>query len=142
MAESSPQQEFSTVIGPDVQIKGSLTFEKPARIHGQVEGTITTPGRVLIAREGKVVADIEAAAIIVEGDVQGGLTATERLELKATAHCEGDVRAAKLTVDSGAVFSGHVTIGIEAGKDRSQHKPQPAAPAGNGTPRKPEAVTR
>jgi cytoskeletal protein CcmA (bactofilin family) len=139
MAETSPQQEFSTVIGPDVQIKGSLTFEKPARIHGQVEGSITTPGRVQIAREGKVQADIDAAAIVVEGDVQGSLCASDRLELKATAHCEGDVHAARLVVESGAIFTGHVSIGLDAGKEKAPHKS--GAPA-NGSPKKAEPVGR
>lgn len=124
MAEVAPQQDFSTIIGPDVHIKGTITFEKPARIHGQIEGSINTQGRVHVAKEGKVQADIDAAAIIVEGDVQGSLSATDRLELKSTAHCEGDVRAAKLMVESGAVFTGHVSIGLDIGKDRpQQHKP-------------------
>ncbi len=140
MAEVTPQQEFSTVIGPDVQIKGTITFEKPARIHGQVEGSINTSGRVHVAREGKVQADIDAAAIVVEGDVQGSLSASDRLELKATAHCEGDVRAAKLLVEAGAVFSGHVNIGLDVGKDRPQHKPG-AKPGNNSAPRA-EAMAR
>jgi len=141
MAESSPQQEFSTVIGADMQIKGSVTFEKPARIHGQIEGEILTPGRIHVAREGKVQADIDAAAIVIEGDVQGNLAASDRLELKSTAHCEGDVRAAKLVVESGAVFTGHVSIGLDVGKEKAHGKPQANA-SGNGAPRKPEPVGR
>ncbi len=141
MAEIPPQQEFSTIIGADVQIKGSLSFEKPARIHGQVDGEITTPARVHIAREGRVQADIDAAAIVIEGDVQGSLSASDRLELKATAHCEGDVRAPKLVVESGAVFTGHVSIGLDAVKEKGPHKP-PVNASGNGAPRKPEAVAR
>ncbi len=141
MAETSPQQEYSTVIGPDVQIKGSVTFEKPARIHGQVEGEILTPGRILVAREGKVQADIDAAAIVIEGDVHGKLSASDRLELKSTAHCEADVHASKLIVESGAVFTGHVSIGLDIAKDRPQGKAQGPA-SGNGTPRKPETISR
>ncbi len=87
-------------------------------------------------------ADIDAAAIVIEGDVQGSLSASDRLELKATAHCEGDVRAPKLVVESGAVFTGHVSIGLDLGKDKPQHgKPQGNA-SGNGTPRTAEPVGR
>ena len=54
-------------------------------------------------------ADVESGAIVVEGDVKGNLTASDRVELKQTAHYEGDLRASKLVVDEGAVFTGHVT---------------------------------
>ena len=63
-------------------------------------------------------ADVEGAAIVVEGEVKGNLTANDRIELKQSARLEGDMRATKLTVDEGAVFSGHVTVGPDAVKNR------------------------
>src|SRR3954454_6415962 len=115
MSESG-NQEFPTVIGPDASFKGELSFEKGLRLMGRFEGKITTGGRLHIAREAKMQADVEAAAIVVEGDVRGNLTAAERVELKQTARYEGDLSAAKLVVDEGAVFSGHVTVGPDAVK--------------------------
>ena len=56
-------------------------------------------------------ADVEAGAITVEGEVKGNLQAGERIELKQSARYEGDLRASKLVVDEGAVFNGHVTVG-------------------------------
>ena len=77
-------------------------------------------------------ADVEATAIIVEGEVRGNLTANERIELKQSARYEGDLNATKLVVDEGAVFSGHVTVGPEAVKGgRMPHAGRPErAPAG------------
>jgi cytoskeletal protein CcmA (bactofilin family) len=84
-----------------------------------------------IAKEAKMQADVEAAAIIVEGDVRGNLSASDRVELKASARYEGDLRASKLVVDEGAVFSGNVSVGPEAGKGRAPqgqvNRPVPAA---------------
>ncbi len=84
-------------------------------------------------------ADVEAGAIIVEGEVKGNLSANERIELKASARYEGDLRASKLVVDEGAVFTGHVSVGPEAIKARPVQAPAhaqgqrpggvPAAPA-------------
>jgi len=57
-------------------------------------------------------------------------SASDRIELKATARYDGDLRASKLVVDEGAVFSGHVTVGPEAGKGRppqGANRPMPAA---------------
>ena len=122
MAEGSNQggssQEFPTIIGPDASFKGELTFEKGLRLMGKFEGKINAGGRLHVAREARMAADVEGAAIIVEGEVKGNLTANDRVELKQTARLEGDLRATKLTVDEGAVFSGHVTVGPDAVKNR------------------------
>ncbi len=121
MAEAG-NQEFPTVLGPDATFKGELTFEKGMRVMGRFEGKVTSPGRIHIAREAKMQADVEAGAIIVEGEVKGNLSASDRIELKQSANYEGDLRASKLVVDEGAVFSGHVSVGPEAVKGRT---PQP-----------------
>jgi len=114
MAEGN--QEFPTIIGPDASFKGELSFEKGLRLQGKFEGKINTGGRLHIAKEAKMQADVEASAIIVEGDVRGNLTASDRIELKQSARYEGDLSTAKLVVDEGAVFSGHVTVGPDAVK--------------------------
>jgi cytoskeletal protein CcmA (bactofilin family) len=111
-------QEFPTIIGPDASFKGELNFEKGLRIQGKFEGKINTPGRLHVAREARLQADVDAGAIIIEGEVRGNLSANDRIELKASARYEGDLRASKLVVDEGAVFSGNVTVGPEAGKGR------------------------
>jgi cytoskeletal protein CcmA (bactofilin family) len=123
MADNSPQ-EYPTILGPDAVFKGELSFDKGMRLQGRFEGKITTPGRVHIAKEAKLAADIEAGSIIVEGEVHGNLVASDRIELKASTRYEGDLRAAKLVVEEGAIFAGHVTVGPEAVKQRP---PQQAA---------------
>lgn len=116
MAEAN--QEYPTILGSDATFKGELSYEKGLRLHGRLEGKINTPGRLHVAKEAKLQADVDAGAIIVEGEVHGNLTASDRVELKQTARYEGDLRASKLVVDEGAVFSGHVTVGPEAVKNR------------------------
>lgn len=106
--------DFPTVIGPDATFKGELTFEKGLRLQGKLEGKINTAGRLHVAKEARISADVEAGTIIVEGDVKGNLSANDRIELKSSARYEGDLSASKLVVEEGAVFSGHVSVGPEA----------------------------
>ncbi|MDP9172786.1 MAG: polymer-forming cytoskeletal protein [Planctomycetota bacterium] len=122
MADASPQ-EYPTILGPDATFKGELSFDKGMRVHGRVEGKITTPGRVHVAKEAKLMADVEAGSILVEGDVHGNLAASDRIELKTSARYEGDLRASKLVVEEGAVFTGHVSVGPDAVK-ASNRPPQ------------------
>ena len=133
MAEAGPQ-DYPTILGPDASFKGELSFEKGMRLHGRMEGKITTTGRLHIAKEAKMQADVEAAAIIVEGDVKGNLTANDRIELKQTTRYEGDLTASKLVVDEGAVFRGHVTVGPEAVKNRPPQSAGGGAARPMGTP--------
>jgi cytoskeletal protein CcmA (bactofilin family) len=127
MADALPQ-DYPTIIGPDANFKGELTFDKGMRIHGRLEGKVTTTGRVHVAKEAKLQADVEAGSLLVEGEVHGNLAAADRIELKNSARYEGDLRASKLVVEEGAVFSGHVTVGPEAVKSHTQ-KPQQGAGA-------------
>jgi cytoskeletal protein CcmA (bactofilin family) len=127
MADGNPTQtqEFPTILGPDANFKGELNFEKGMRLMGRFEGKVTTPGRLHIAKEAKMQADVDAGAIVVEGDVQGNLSANDRIELKQSARYEGDLRASKLVVDEGAIFNGHVSVGpeqIKGGNRPQQHQ--------------------
>src|SRR2546423_5865078 len=107
MADGGSNNEYPTIIGPDASFQGELSFEKGLRLQGKFEGKITTSGKLHVSKEAHMAADVESSAIVVEGEVKGNLTAADRIELKQTARYEGDLRATKLTVDEGAVFSGH-----------------------------------
>ena len=140
MADGGNRQEFPTVLGPDASFKGELSFEKGLRLMGKFEGRITSGGRLHIAKEARMQADVESGAIIVEGEVKGNLTANDRIELKNSARLEGDIRATKLTVDEGAIFSGHVTVGPEAVKGRppQQQRPSVSVQMGPGAQAQPQ----
>ena len=137
-------QEFPTILGPDASFKGELSFEKGMRLMGRFEGKVNTPGRLHITREAKMAADVEAGGIVVEGEVQGNLSANDRIELKNSARYEGDLRASKLVVDEGAIFNGHVSVGPDHAKGRPQQQQGAGAPriqvpqpAGANGPQKP-----
>lgn len=111
MATGSNPQEFSTVIGSDAKFKGELAFEGGVRIDGQFEGSIKTPGKVLVSQKGSMKAEIEAGNITVEGKVEGNLNAQDRIELNASCKLNGDIKATKLVVKEGATFVGRCEVG-------------------------------
>ena len=117
MAESG-NNDFPTILGPDANFKGELTYEKGMRLQGKFEGNILTPGRLHIAKEARMQADVDAGSITVEGDMKGKLSATDRVELKQSAKYEGDMTASKLVVDEGAIISGHVHVAPDAVKGK------------------------
>jgi len=122
------QQDVPTVLGPDCCFKGEITFDKAMRVHGRMEGKITSLGRLHVARDAKLQAEVEAASIVIEGQLRGPIIAAERLELKQSARYEGDIKAHRMIVEEGAVFSGHVSVGPEVVKPQPGHAPR----GGNG----------
>lgn len=118
--------EFPTIIGPDAEFDGTLKFAKGLRLMGKLKGKVNTDGRLHVAREARMDADVEAGSIVIEGEVKGNLTCNDRIELKESARYEGDLTASKLVVDAGAVFSGHVSVGPDVSKPRPGGPNNPA----------------
>ena len=132
--DKSGPGDFPTVIGPDASFKGEMSFEKGLRLMGKMEGKINTAGRLHVAKEAKMNADVEAGGIVIEGEVRGNLQASDRIELKQSARYEGDLTAAKLVVDEGAIFSGHVSVGPDAAKPKPGGMNNPALNRPQGAP--------
>ncbi len=133
MAETG-NQDYSTILGPDATIKGEVTFEKGLRLHGRIEGKVSTQGRLHVAKEAHLMADVEAGSIVIEGQAKGNLSATDRVDLKQSARYEGDLVASKLTVEEGAAFSGHVTVGPDAVKGGNRPPQNVIRPANTPAP--------
>ena len=106
----------TTVIGPDTHIKGEMVFDSTARILGTFEGRIVAKGEVQIGEGAACKASIEGSNVIVDGVVEGDVTARERVQLNNRARVIGDVTATTLVVAEGASFVGHCRVGGEAGK--------------------------
>ena len=110
------ESDFPTIIGPDANFKGELSFEKSVKVLGSFEGRIITNGSLEVAVGGKIQADIEAGNINVEGDIHGNIAASDSIELKKTARLRGDIRCERLTVVDGAAFVGHCEVGNGVGE--------------------------
>lgn len=104
----------TTVIGPDTQIKGEMTFEGSAKILGKFDGKIVSKGEVQIGQGAICKATIEAGTVIVDGEVAGNITARERVKLNNSAKVTGDMVAKTLIVAEGATFQGQYQVGPEA----------------------------
>jgi cytoskeletal protein CcmA (bactofilin family) len=106
-------------IGASIIIKGDVTAREDIVISGRVEGSITVEDYSVTVKPGAVLlADIEARAILIGGEVMGTLVATESIELQTSAEVEGELTAEALRMYDGAVFSGkaHTTKARAAAK--------------------------
>lgn len=107
MATKEPRRRGdATTFAHGSSFKGILQFAKPLRILGNYEGEIKGGELLEVGPEAKVTAHIEAAYVIVYGQVTGNVVATEKVELKQGAKLIGNIRAPKLEIDDGVIFEG------------------------------------
>ncbi|MCH7599846.1 MAG: polymer-forming cytoskeletal protein [Myxococcales bacterium] len=98
-------------IGKSIVIKGDLSGDEDLIIEGKVDGRVQLPNNeITIGAEGRITADIEAKSIIVIGQTAGNLTASQRVEVQASAIVEGDISAPKLLIQEGAVVNGGISM--------------------------------
>ena len=88
---------------------------------------INLPGnRVTVGRNGQVAANITAREIVVLGKVHGNVTATDRVDIRAEGALNGDVAAARISIEDGAFFKGGIDIRKPDGKPGAAGAGQPA----------------
>ncbi len=106
----------TTVIGPDTKIKGEMSFDNTAQLLGTFEGKISAKGELKVAKGATCAAEVEAGKVTIDGTVNGNMVGRDRVQLSSSAQMRGDLVAAKLVVEEGAVFVGHCTVGPDAAK--------------------------
>jgi cytoskeletal protein CcmA (bactofilin family) len=121
-------------IGKSVLIKGELSGSEDLTIEGQVEGKIELRQNVLtIGPNGRIKAQIFAKAVIIQGEVHGNITASERVDIRDNGSVEGDLAAPRVAIADGAHFRGGIDMqkgGAKGdGKVAAESKPAAAPPA-------------
>src|SRR5260370_27546774 len=127
MAEHSGKD----ILSSDVEIKGSIKFQKELLIDGKVEGEIHSDGVLTIGENADIRGEIKTKSITVYGKVQGNITVGERCELKSRCTLQVDLKAARLVIEEGATFIGksEVTSGASLAGNSQAAKAAPTRPA-------------
>jgi cytoskeletal protein CcmA (bactofilin family) len=134
-------------IGKSVVIKGELNGSEDLTVEGHVEGKIELRDHVLtIGPNGKIKAQVFAKAVIVLGEVNGNVTATEKVDIRDGGSVDGDIVSPRVAIAEGAHFRGAVDMQRKGGQpqaqgqggQRPQQQPQQQQPA--NTPPQPAAA--
>ena len=98
-------------MGASLVIKGELTGAEDLVIDGRVEGKVTLPGHLLtIGPQAKVLAEVVAKAVIIQGSVTGNVTASDRFEIRGGGSMTGDLTSPKVIMAEGSEFRGRVDM--------------------------------
>src|SRR4029079_13636637 len=105
------QEKHAVNIGKSVIIKGELSGSEDLTIEGQVEGKIELRQNLLtIGPNARIKAQVFAKTVVVEGQVQGNISAGERIDIRDKGIVEGNLAAPRVSIADGAQFRGSVDM--------------------------------
>jgi len=118
-------------IGKAVKIVGQIFTKEDLYVDGDVEGTIESQdNKVTIGPNGRVQAGIRARDVVILGQVQGNVEASDKVDIRKEAKLVGDITTARISIEDGAVFKGSIDIkkaDTKAAPAPVISNPQPAA---------------
>ena len=115
VAPPAPPPSTSGLVGylyKGSRVSGQLSFQGAARIDGTVEGEIHCQGSLTIGESAEIRAKISGQTVVIQGKVEGNVTAKERIELRAPGRLIGNVNAPRVVIAEGVVFEGDCAMGL------------------------------
>lgn len=100
-----------SVIAKDTFWKGELDSDGSMHVHGRVEGTLRAKDDVWVAEGAEVNATITARRVVVGGNVNGTIHASDRFEALPQGNIGADVEAPTFVVHEGATINGQLRMG-------------------------------
>ncbi len=99
-------------LGSTASFDGRLESQEDTTIEGRFKGTIVLTSATLSIGKGAMVeANVESGNVILEGELTGTITASDRVQIRETASMSGDITAGRISISSGARFKGSLKIG-------------------------------
>ena len=117
MSSTAARGRAAAVIGPSIQIDGTLRGQEDLFVEGEVTGTIQLQNHTLtIGSQGKIKADVYAHTVFVEGSMDGDLFGSEQVIVRKSAKVRGNITSPRVTLEDGAAFKGSIEMDPESVK--------------------------
>lgn len=110
----SPPDQIISIIGPGMRVVGDCDADNAIRVEGSIQGNIRAGKAVVVGKDGVVEGDIFTQDAVIAGTVTGVLRAESRLEVQASSRIVGEIIAARMQLEEGAILNGTVQMGSEA----------------------------
>lgn len=97
---------IETLIGNGTTFKGDITVSNSLRVDGILIGNVKEATNVIVGESAQVKGNINANYVVIDGTVEGNITAGECIELLTKSKVTGDLTTTILSITEGAVFKG------------------------------------
>jgi cytoskeletal protein CcmA (bactofilin family) len=103
-------KRIDSLIGAGTVVDGDVTFSGGLRVDGAVHGKVATvdsqPATLVLSEQARIEGEVRVSHVVINGVVNGPVTANDYLELQAKARVNGDVVYRTLEMHIGAIVQG------------------------------------
>lgn len=100
-----------SLVGEGTVVHGDIGFADGLRVDGEVHGNLvatTADSLIVISEKARVLGEVKASHVIINGEVVGPVQATDLLEMQPKARVTGNVRYELLEMHQGATIDGEL----------------------------------
>jgi cytoskeletal protein CcmA (bactofilin family) len=109
MADKNAVKELN-LIGSGTTIEGKIRTQGNIRVDGKMVGELHAAENVAVGLTGEIEGNINGRNVTIGGKIRGNIIAVDKLVFEGKAVVRGDIRAARLVIDEGAVFDGKISM--------------------------------
>ncbi|MCR4789978.1 MAG: polymer-forming cytoskeletal protein [Treponemataceae bacterium] len=98
---------INTMVGNGTFVSGNLQVEGFIRVDGNIDGNVTTNGKIIIGNNAKIRGNVNAKSVISGGLIEGDIVAPDSVQLFSSAVVLGDIISKKLKADQNSIIQGY-----------------------------------
>jgi len=110
------------IFSASTKIVGEIVSDGDFRIDGNVKGSITTKGKLVVGVNGNIEADIKCDSAEIQGVVKGKIVVRDILLLRSSCVVNGEVNVARISMEPGASYNGNCVMNGTPKKGNSSDK--------------------
>jgi cytoskeletal protein CcmA (bactofilin family) len=107
-------EDVSVFWGKDSLLKGIMNSEGIFRLDGKVDGEIYHRGTLIVGETAIIKGKVEATTLILNGILEGEVTAKERMEIHARGKLYGTILTPIFVIQEGGIFEGNCKMGAKS----------------------------
>lgn len=112
--DHTPMKRIDSLIGAGTTLTGDIVFTGGLRIDGTVIGNVGASNgeasTLVISERARVAGEIRVSHMVINGEVEGPVHASDYLELQPKARVKGDIFYLRLEMHVGATVEGRLIV--------------------------------
>lgn len=102
----------STIIGEGTVIQGDIVYAGGLHIDGRVVGSVSaengSAATLTLSKLGSIHGSVDVPTVVIDGEVQGDVTASDRVQLISNSRITGNVQYNLIEMEVGAEVNGQL----------------------------------
>jgi cytoskeletal protein CcmA (bactofilin family) len=106
--DAIPESGLKTTLTQGTVISGEIEGQGDLNLEGQFSGSINVSGLLFVGKGANFKGEAKVENMVVEGRAEGQLHASSKIEIRSSAHVQGQIVCQQIVIAEGAFFDGKI----------------------------------